>query len=126
MPANNVTSINVLCGAQTYSLGGSVSGLVVNTNVTLANGNDTLSAPNGLYTFATALPYGAAYAVALTSPSGQACAFVGSHSGTMGATNVTNIGVNCVPLSYALGRQRLGVGGQWHGDLAKMAGTVSR
>ncbi len=103
VPANDVTSINVVCGAQTYSLGGSISGLVVNTNVTLVNGNDSLAVSNGLYTFATALPYGTAYAVSLTSPSGQTCSFVGTHSGTMGAANITNIGVNCSALNYNLG-----------------------
>ena len=111
MPANNVTSINVTCGAQTYTLGGSISGLTANSNIALQNGNDALSVPNGLYTFSTPLPFGTAYAVSLTSPAGQTCAFVGAHSGTMGAANITNIGVNCAALNYSLGGSVTGLVG---------------
>jgi hypothetical protein len=60
------------------------------------NGGDNLSVTaNGSFTFATALPSGAAYAVTVkTNPSGQTCA-VSSGSGTIGSANVTNVAVSC-------------------------------
>ena len=43
MPAGDVASVDVTCGPQTYTLGGSVNGLLANSNVTLQNGNDTIA-----------------------------------------------------------------------------------
>ncbi len=105
MPASTDMNVQVTCAANTYSLGGTISGLLSNTNVTLADGNDTLSRTNGAYTFPTLLPFGRVYNIGLTNPSGQTCAFnpntVGN--GNMGAAPVTNANVNCTTNTYSLG-----------------------
>ena len=103
MPANPVTIINVTCGPQTYTLGGTVSGLAVDTLVTLQNGSDTIVVSNGTFAFDVGLPYSTPYAVSLTSPEGQTCTFVGAHAGTMGPANVTSLSLTCAPKTYALG-----------------------
>ena len=94
--AANVTNVAVSCAtAASYSVGGTVSGLS-GTVVLQDNGGDNLSVTaNGSFTFATALPGGAAYNVTVkTNPSGQTCT-VSSGSGTVGSANVTNVAVSC-------------------------------
>ena len=125
VPAAAVTSINVTCGPQTYSLGGTVSGLVSNTNVTLQDANDTIAVGNGSYTLPTGLPYNTAYTVTLTSPSGQTCAFTGGHSGTLGAANVTTINVSCSPLSYPVGGVVSGLVGNTNVTLLNGSDSIS-
>ncbi len=92
----NVTNVAVSCTtAPTFSVGGSVSGLV-GTVVLQDNGGDDLSvSTNGPFTFATQLVGGAAYSVTVkTNPSGQTCS-VSNGSGTIGSANVTNVAVSC-------------------------------
>ncbi len=93
--AANVTTVVVTCTNNTYTIGGTVSGL--SGSVVLANnGGDarTVSA-NGSFTFATALTNGAAYAVTVTTqPTGQTCA-ISNGSGTVAAANVGNVAVTC-------------------------------
>ena len=103
MPDAAVTSVNVTCEAQTYMLGGTVSGLLGSTNVTLLNGSDSIDVPNGAYTFPTSLAFNSNYAATLVSPDGQNCAFVNTASGTIGAVDITNLDVACVVQSYSLG-----------------------
>ena len=76
----NVTNVAVTCTTNTYSVGGTVSGLS-GTVVLQDNGGDDLSVSgNGAFTFATRLPTGAAYNVTVkTNPSGQTCSVVGRH-----------------------------------------------
>jgi 6-phosphogluconolactonase (cycloisomerase 2 family) len=109
--ASNVTNVAIACVAmspQTYSIGGSVSGLPAGTSVTLTdNGTDALRvASNGAFTFATKLASGAAYAVAVaTQPAGEQCT-VTSGTGAVGASNVTNVAVACMPTAvwtYSVG-----------------------
>jgi alpha-tubulin suppressor-like RCC1 family protein len=105
------TSVTVSCttnAPNSYTVGGTVSGLtgsVVLTN----NGGDSLSVvTDGSFTFATALTGGDAYSVAVaTKPSGQSCT-VNNGSGTVGSADVTDVTVNCsttsvAPLSTASG-----------------------
>ncbi len=81
--------------AQTYTVGGSVSGLS-GTVVLQNNGGNNLSVTaNGAFTFSTALANASAYAVTvLTQPTGQTCT-VGNGSGTLNGANVTNVTVTC-------------------------------
>ena len=98
--AGNVTSVSVACAANkaaTYTIGGTVSGLVSGASVVLLdNGGDALTvAANGGFTFATALATGAAYAVTVgTQPAGESCT-VDSGSGTVGSANVMSVTVAC-------------------------------
>jgi uncharacterized repeat protein (TIGR03803 family) len=91
--------------AATYSVGGTVSGLASGAAMALAdNGADSLSvSANGAFTFATALPADARYAVTTgTAPAGQTCT-VADGVGTIGAANVTSVVVTCSDQAFTLG-----------------------
>jgi N-acetylneuraminic acid mutarotase len=87
---------NVTPQKDTYTIGGTVSGLSVKGLVLQDNGgNDLAVSASGAFTFSAPLAGGSAYAVTiLTQPSvAQSCA-VASGSGTASA-NVTNVQVTC-------------------------------
>ena len=82
----------------TYTVGGTVSGLTGSGLVLRNNGGDDLPASaSGLFTFATKVANGAAYAVTVrtqpTNPA-QTCV-VTNGNGMMGSNNVTNVAVDC-------------------------------
>jgi hypothetical protein len=91
-----VTNIAVACTTNTYTIGGTVSGSNGGTLVLQNNGGDNLSVNgDGPFTFATPVASGAAYAVTiLTQPAGRVCT-LGNASGTVGAGNVTDVGITC-------------------------------
>jgi sugar lactone lactonase YvrE len=94
------------CGGSngvTYTVGGTVSGLVGTVVLQSADG-DTLSlTSNGPYTLKAPIPEGSSYALSVkTQPTGLVCVVVNG-TGTVKA-NVTNIMVNCTggtPAVYA-------------------------
>lgn len=96
MPAADVTNIAVACTTNTYMIGGTVSGSNGGTLVLQNNGGDNLSVNgDGMFTFATPVASGAAYAVTiLTQPAGRVCT-LGNASGTVGAANVSDVGITC-------------------------------
>ncbi len=96
MPAADVTNIAVACTTNTYTIGGTVSGSNGGTLVLQNNGGDNLSVNgDGMFTFATPVASGAAYAVTiLTQPAGRVCT-LGNASGTVGAGNVSDVGITC-------------------------------
>ncbi len=102
----NVTSVNVVCATNSYTIGGAVSGLTGTGLVLQDNGGDNLTvSANGTFTFATPVASGAAYAVTvLTQPSGpsQTCA-VTMGTGTVASANVTNAAVTCTTNAYTIG-----------------------
>ena len=102
----NVTTVKVACKVPTYTIGGTVSGLITGRSVTLLdNGGDSLTVTtNGTFTFKTALATGAAYKVTVgTQPTGETCTVTGG-SGTVGTTNVTTVKVACArPKTYTIG-----------------------
>jgi uncharacterized delta-60 repeat protein len=88
----------------TYSVGGTVSGLVSGKSLVLQNngGDDRTVAANGPFTFPTALANGATYSVAVsTRPAGMACPITGG-SGTVAAADVTTVMVSCVDVTTTL------------------------
>lgn len=95
----------VVMSSTTYSIGGMVSGLGSGLSVVLQdNGGDnkTVNA-NGLFTFATSVSSGGAYAVTvLTQPTGQACVITGG-TGTASA-NVSSVAVSCSTVMAGVGR----------------------
>jgi hypothetical protein len=102
----NVTNVVVTCQNNTYTVGGTVTGLGTGLSVTLLNngGNGiTVNATGPLsFTFAPAQITGSAYNVTVgTQPSGQTCT-VTNGSGNVGTTNITNIGVTCSSSGVAL------------------------
>jgi 6-phosphogluconolactonase len=88
----------VACGGNTFSVGGTISGLS-GTVVLQNNGTSNLSiSANGAFTFAGYLTGGSAYNVTVFSqPTDQTCT-VSSGNGTVNST-VTNVIVNCASIS---------------------------
>ena len=81
----------------TYTIGGTVTGLGSGKSVVLQNnaGNNLTVSANGSFTFTTPVNYGGGYAVTvLTQPTGQTCT-VSSGSGSNVTADVTGVGVNC-------------------------------
>jgi len=93
--ASKVTDVTVSC-APAYTLGGTISGLVAGTTVTLTDGTDTTTfSANGLFSFPTQLPTGSTYGVTVTTqPTGHTCS-VTQGSGTVQASDITNVVVTC-------------------------------
>ena len=101
-----VTNVAVTCITNTYSVGGTVTGLV-GTGMILEDNSagDLTISGNGGFTFATAIASGSTYNVTvLTQPGGptQACS-VSSASGTVTNGAVTTVAVNCAPPVTACG-----------------------
>lgn len=83
----------------TYTVGGTVAGLVAGESVTLQNNeSDALTIDqNASFTFTTAVKQGAGYAVTVeTQPPGQSCAVANATGSAM--ANVTDISVTCTNL----------------------------
>jgi uncharacterized repeat protein (TIGR03803 family) len=105
MPASAVSTVQVSCTDQPFSLGGTISGLGANTGLVLSDGTDSLTVAANATTFImpTKLAFGSTYAVAITgSPSGLTCS-VSNGGGTMPAANVTNVAIACSDQSYTVG-----------------------
>jgi hypothetical protein len=100
----NVNNVVVTCSDQSYSLGGTATGL--NTaGLVLANGTDRLSVASDATTFTMpmAVAYTSSYSVAIaTQPQGQTCS-VQNGTGSMGSANVTDVTVSCSDQPYTLG-----------------------
>ncbi|CAJ0783523.1 beta-propeller fold lactonase family protein [Ralstonia chuxiongensis] len=92
----NVDSVKVLCSVNTYSVGGSVTGLASSAQVTLLyNGARVLTNANGAITFPTAIPYGGNYTITVAEqPSGQYCSVLNG-SGTGVTQAISNVQINC-------------------------------
>jgi len=96
---------------QTYSVGGTVSGLAGTGLMLQNNGGDNLAlSSNGGFTFSSKLKKNETYSVTVpTQPSGQSCS-VANSTGTVSA-NVTNIAVTCVTSAFTLGGTVSGLAG---------------
>jgi uncharacterized repeat protein (TIGR03803 family) len=104
MPAGNVASVVITCSDQSYTVGGTISGLV-SSGLVLVNGSDTLAVKPGAssFTMPTAVAYTSTYAVTLqTQPTGLTCS-LSNGTGTMGSAAVTNIAVACSANTYTVG-----------------------
>jgi Kelch motif len=95
----NVTSIVINCTTNTYTIGGTVTGLTGTglqlqdnlTNTTPITGTGTVP-----FTFSTPIASGGAYSVTvLTQPSGQSCTATQNGNGTVTNANITNVVVTC-------------------------------
>ena len=91
----NITNVSITCSTNSYTVGGTVSGLS-GTVVLQNNGGNNLSiSSSGGFTFSTSIAHGSTYAVTiLTQPAGQTCS-VTNGSGTIAGANVTNVSVAC-------------------------------
>jgi lysophospholipase L1-like esterase len=95
-----VSSVEVVCTLDSYSVAVTLSGLAVGQQVTLYdNASDPLSlSQNGRAVFSTLIPFGGSYSVTIhTQPATQTCS-VSQGSGTAVSAAVTDVVVQCVPL----------------------------
>ena len=93
-----ITNIGVTCSANTYTVGGTISGLTASGLVLLDNGGDAISVSANAtqFTMNTGVAFGAAYAITVqTPPAGLVCP-VSNGTGTMGAADVTSVSLACV------------------------------
>ena len=103
----NVTGVQVTCTTNTYTIGGTVSGLS-GTGLVLQNngGNNQSVHANGSFTFTTAIASGSTFNVTVFSqpnnPISQTCV-VTSGSGTVASGNVTNVSVTCTTDTFTVG-----------------------
>jgi hypothetical protein len=110
----DVNNVAVSCTTNTYTVGGSVSGLSGSGLTLQLNGGASLSVPaSGPFTFATPLNDGSAYTVTVltqpTNPS-QTCT-VANGTGTLSGTNVVNVAVSCTTNTYTVGGSVSGLTG---------------
>jgi hypothetical protein len=112
----NVTNISISCTTNSFTVGGTVSGLT-GTGLVLRNngGNNLTINASGPFTFTAPILSGGGYSVTVfTQPTGpvQNCN-VTSGSGTVGSGNVTNVGVSCIFFTIGGLSDPLAVQ-QWH------------
>jgi len=104
VPNSNVNNVAVVCALNSFTVGGSVSGLTPGGSIELQNNgadSQTLMS-DGAFTF-TAQADGSTYSVTVSSqPEGQMCS-VTSGGGTLAGLPVTNVAVSCVNNQYTVG-----------------------
>lgn len=99
-------------GTNTYTVGGSVSGVTGSGLILQNNGGDNITiAGNGSFTFAAPIADGSVYSVTvLTQPTNQTCT-ASNNTGTIAGANVTNVSVVCSTHTYAVGGMVSGLTG---------------
>lgn len=96
----NVTTVVVTCVTDTFSLGGTITGLASTASVTLIDNTSsnfvTISGSgSGAFSFPQPVPYDASYDVSVgTQPPAQTCA-VTNGSGSAVTSAISNVGVAC-------------------------------
>ncbi len=101
----DITNVAVTCSTNTYTIGGSVTGLAAGKQVTLNNNaSDPLTVnADGTFTFPTAVSFNGGYAVTVgTQPTGQTCTVAGG-SGAGVVANITTVAVTCSTNTYTIG-----------------------
>jgi sugar lactone lactonase YvrE len=113
-----------------YSVGGSVNGFNSSSalQLTLNGTTDTATlSQNGTFQFSNPLPFNSIYAVTATQqPTLQTCT-VSNGSGTIRASNITNVAVSCLtnfPIVTTLAGS--GLPGPYNGGFANGTGTSAR
>ena len=96
--AANVTNISAVCTDNSYTVGGTISGLIGGTAILLNNGGNNLNlSVNGAFTFTSYIAEGSSYNVTIfTNPPGQICT-IANESGTIAGANINNVSVTCTP-----------------------------
>jgi hypothetical protein len=99
---DNISDVVVNCTTQSFTIGGTLSGLGSNAQITLQdNGGDPLTLEsNGSFQFALPVQSGQTYSVSASAqPAGETC-FVGNSTGTVGSSAVTDVQVICEPVQF--------------------------
>jgi hypothetical protein len=111
----NVTNIAVNCVVRSFTVGGTVSGLVGSGLALELNGGNRLQiASDGSFRFAIPVPSGAEYHVKVASvPANppQECSVTGG-DGRIGNANVNNVRVNCAASTFFVGGTVVGLLGR--------------
>ena len=92
-----VTNVLISCVGKPYSVGGTVSGLLTGSSVTLVNNDIDVKTPNtnGTFVFDNTVLSGSTYAVKVSNQTaGNPCS-VSNGSGVVSAANVTNVSITC-------------------------------
>ena len=103
--ATSVANIVVTCSDETFSLGGTISGLGARSGLILKNGTDSRSVAANATSFVMPTPvsFDSTYAVTVQSaPSGLTCT-TSRGAGTMPAGNVSNVAVTCIVQTHTVG-----------------------
>ncbi len=111
----DVTDVAVTCATDTFTVGGSVSGLLGTLVLQNAGGDDLTLTTSGPFTFATPVRSGQPYAVTIkTQPSSpqQVCTIAsGTGSGTVTTANVSAVAITCVTETFTIGGTVSGLSG---------------
>jgi hypothetical protein len=98
------TATSSVAAAPTYTVGGSISGLM-SQGLILLNGTDTATPNPGdtSFTFSTAVVAGTAYDVSVQlQPDTDNCTVTGG-TGVVGSANVTDVAVTCASAAFTVG-----------------------
>jgi hypothetical protein len=111
---SNVTTVIVTCTTNTYTVGGTVTGLSGSGLILQDNaGGDLPVAANGKFSFAGEVASGSPYLVTIksqpVSPS-QSC-MVANPAGTVATANVTSVAITCTTKSFTVGGSVSGLAG---------------
>ena len=110
----DVSNVRITCAANTFSVGGSVSGLLGSGLVLENNGGDPVRMESdGGFTFPRALASGARYNVTVrTQPSNpdQACRITNG-AGVIADRNITDVLVTCTTSEFTVGGEVRGLSG---------------
>jgi hypothetical protein len=111
MGGSDVTNVSVSCATNTFTVGGTVSGLT-GTAVLQLNGADNLTIDtNGPFTFATLVAESGLYNVTvLSQPDSQTCTVVNGLGANV-TSDVTNVSVTCSTNAFTVGGTVVGLSG---------------
>jgi environmental stress-induced protein Ves len=102
-----VTTIVIVCttnAANTFTVGGTITGLTAPGLVLLLNGASPLTVAPGATTFAfAASASGSAYTVSVGTQPGTLNCTVANAAGTVGTANITTVTISCVTVGYTIG-----------------------
>lgn len=100
----NVSNVAITCSNNTYTIGGTVTGLGSGDSITLQNnsGNPMLISSNGSFTFTTSVAFGGSYNVSTSSPVGKTCS-ASANAGSSLQANVSNVAIICSPITFTVG-----------------------
>ncbi len=102
--ASNVTTVAVTCAdnaANTWTVGGPITGLSAPGLILNLNGSTILTVPAGATSYAFPARPNGPYNVAITAqPVNQNCQLGGTANGTIASANVTNVAVTCTVNAY--------------------------
>ena len=109
---SDITNVTVMCAINTYTIGGTITGLQGSALVLGLNGTQN-AAKAGAFTLAPAIASGSTYTVSVvTQPTGppQTCT-VANASGKVTSVNITNVAVSCTTNTYIVGAYVAGLAG---------------